>query len=121
MMDLVKRAQNYYDKPYEPLKTRVLPAALMSLDECWSLRGVHHMTLPPQRIKELAAVTAVEADARCVSIFSANQNDDPDDFEFEVMNMLGRRALDDQTVFEEAMAAEGPMPQKLLSEVRFRS
>lgn len=117
MTNVVKRAQLYYDKPYEPLKTGVLPAALMSLDECWKLKGVHHITLPPQRIKELAAMSAVEANTRCESIFSSMQGDTKVDFELEELSILGKDALEDQTVFESAMQAESPMPQKLLMEV----
>lgn len=118
MMDVVKKAQVYYDKPHESLKTRVLPAALMSLDECWKLKGVHHITLPPKRIEELAAITASDADARCASIFSTQKDYEELQFELDEIERIGKEAIDNEAVFEREMQAEGEMPHKLMKEVR---
>jgi transaldolase len=52
------RAQNYYEA--QKLKTQVLPASLTSVEEIMALLGVHHITIAPGLLKELAEKPAAE-------------------------------------------------------------
>lgn len=117
MMDVVRQAQAYYDDRDKAETTKVLPAALMSVEECLQLSGVHHITLPPRRIEELAALTPDDADTRATSIFGPSPEADDLAFEFDEMERTAKAAIEDQVFFEAEMGKEGDMPGRLMKEV----
>lgn len=53
---LCLQAQRLYEA--QGSKTQVLPASLTSTDEIMALAGVHHITIAPGLLKELAAAPA---------------------------------------------------------------
>jgi transaldolase len=95
---LCLEAQRYYEK--YGMKTQVLPASLTSVEEITELAGVHHITIAPGLLKELAEKKA--EDNTTVSIFEKA----PDGF-----TVAGKMSFKDdeegyQKVFKEAIGGE---------------
>ena len=117
MMTVVRTSQAYYNSLQRPNGTSVLPAALMSVEECLRLQGVHHITLPPRRIEELAAISRNDAAARTISLFGVKGDESDMAFEFDEMERSGKAMIEDPGLLEAQMKAEGEMPAKLMEEV----
>lgn len=69
-LPLCATIQRYYTA--HSLPTQVLPASLTSAAECMQLAGVHHITVAPALLRELAATPASGADtpaAKAHSLF----------------------------------------------------
>lgn len=115
MKEVVVRSQRYYDASLDGIPTKVLPAALMSVDECLELRGVHHMTLPPRRIEELSAMKA--SDVKVLSMFEA-ATAGPLSQPPEPLRDAAKDMMQDEEVFNRTMKEwDGEMPAKLMDEV----
>lgn len=88
-------AQKYYEK--NDIKTQVLPASLTSIAEIMELAGVHHMTIAPALLEQLANTPASTLET--ASLFDQT----PATFE----PYTGRSFLNDEAAYRMAFTRSG--------------
>ncbi|WVR09468.1 hypothetical protein IAU60_006535 [Kwoniella sp. DSM 27419] len=85
--DLCRAAQQYYTKI--DASTQVLPASLISIAEVMKLAGVHHITVSPPLLAELASTSGALASATTDTIApSFKVNSEEGSFDTKALNEL---------------------------------